>query len=187
MAISSRTRLAAFAAGLALLLGGAASAAELEGPATIIYDQYRVPTVVATTEHDAIFLQGYLHARDRLFQLELWRRQATGTVAEILGPKELTRDIGTRLHLFRGDISQELNHYHPRGEAIVQAFVDGINAYVAEVESQPDLLPLEFELLGINRLDEFIMATPAIAGDRLLIRAQGKLYSIREDSLRGAE
>jgi penicillin amidase len=62
------------------------------------------------------------------FQLELWRRQATGTVSEFLGPKALRRDIGTRLFLFRGDLKQELNWYHPHGEIIINAFVNGINS-----------------------------------------------------------
>ena len=44
--------------------------------------------------------------RDRLFQLELWRRQATGTVAEILGKQELRRDIGNRLFMYRGDLTR---------------------------------------------------------------------------------
>src|SRR5690242_3598941 len=79
-----------------------------------------------------LYAQGYAAARDRLFQFEMWRRQATGTVAEIFGPKELKRDIGARLHMFRGDLKAELNWYHPHGEAIVTAFVEGINAYVRE-------------------------------------------------------
>ena len=88
-------------------------------------------------------------ARDRLFQLELWRRQATGTVSEILGPRELQRDIGTRLFKFRRDLKQELNHYHDNGVEIIGAYVEGINAYVRRTRSDPSLLPLEFQLLGI--------------------------------------
>ncbi|MBW3656103.1 MAG: penicillin acylase family protein, partial [Gemmatimonadetes bacterium] len=84
------------------------------------------------------------------FQFEIFRRQATGTVAEILGPRELRRDIGTRLFRFRGDLKVELNHYHPRGEQIVESFVRGVNASVAETERNPELLPLEFRLLGIT-------------------------------------
>ncbi len=87
--------------------------------------------------------------RDRLFQLEIWRRQATGTVAEILGPKELQRDIGNRLFQYRGDLTKELNWYHPRGAAIVGAFVDGINAYIDQTARDPRLLTPEFRMLGI--------------------------------------
>ncbi|MEP7117641.1 MAG: penicillin acylase family protein, partial [Acidobacteriota bacterium] len=94
--------------------------------------------------------QGYLAAKDRLFQFEVWRRRATGTVAEILGPRELPRDIGTRLHKFRGDLDAELNHYHPRGKQIVEAYVRGVNAYVDEAMRTPAALPIEFKMLGIT-------------------------------------
>jgi penicillin amidase len=129
------------------------SALRLEGLADtveIIRDRWGIPHIYAKSEADLFFAQGYNAARDRLFQLEIWRRQATGTTAEILGKRALKRDIGARLHMFRGDMKQELNHYHPRGESIVHAFVNGINAFVAETERDPALLPLEFRLLGIR-------------------------------------
>ncbi len=92
--------------------------------------------------------QGYTAASDRLFQLEMWRRQATGTLSELLGERELKRDIGTRLFKFRGNLDQDLNHYHPRGKQIVEAFVAGINAYIAEARQNPDELPFEFGVLN---------------------------------------
>ena len=116
-------------------------------PVEILRDRWGISHIYAKNEADLFFAQGYNVARDRLFQLELWRRQATGTVAEILGRKELKRDLGTRLFLFRGDLKQELNWYHPHGEAIVNAFVNGINAYVAETEKDPTLLTPEFKML----------------------------------------
>lgn len=124
--------------------------AGLDAPVEILKDRWGISHIYAQTEHDLFFAQGYNAARDRLFQLELWRRQATGTMAEILGPRALKRDIGTRLFKFRQDLAQELSHYHPRGEAIVQAFVDGINAYVERANRAPERLPLEFRLLGIQ-------------------------------------
>ena len=81
----------------------------------VIRDENGINHIYATNEADLFFTQGYLAAKDRLFQFELWRRQATGTLAEILGEKELERDKGVRLFQFRGDKSTELNHYHPRG------------------------------------------------------------------------
>ncbi len=121
----------------------------LERPVEVLKDRWGIPHIYAETEHDLFFAQGYLAARDRLFQLELWRRQATGTVAEILGPRELKRDLGTRLFKFRGDLEQELRHYHPRGVEIVAAFVQGINAYIDEANRDPEKLPIEFRMLGI--------------------------------------
>jgi acyl-homoserine lactone acylase PvdQ len=131
----------------------AAATLRVEGlaqPVEIIRDRWGINHIYAQTENDLFFAQGYAAARDRLFQFEMWRRQATGTVAEMLGRRELKRDIGARLHMFRGDLDAELNHYHPRGKAIVDAFVRGVNAYVAETERNPGLLPIEFTMLGIT-------------------------------------
>jgi penicillin G amidase len=89
-------------------------------------------------------------ARDRLFQLELWRRQATGTLAEIQGPRALGHDLGARLLKFRGDMASELNRYHPHGDRIIPAFVQGINASIALSDREPQRLPLEFRILGIK-------------------------------------
>ncbi len=122
----------------------------LLAPVEIIRDRWGINHIYAENEYDLFFAQGYAAARDRLFQFEVWRAQATGTVAEMLGPDELQRDIGFRLFKYRGDMTVEMNHYHDRGSLIIPAYVDGVNAYIAETEANPDLLPLEFELLGIR-------------------------------------
>lgn len=122
----------------------------LQAPVEVLRDQWGVNHIYAANEHDLFFAQGYCAAKDRLFQFEIWRRQATGTVAEILGPRELKRDIGTRLFLYRGDLKKELNHYHPQGEAIIKAYTAGVNAYIDEALKKPELLPVEFRLLKIQ-------------------------------------
>lgn len=122
----------------------------LQASVEIRRDRWGINHIYAANEHDLFFAQGYAAARDRLFQFEIWRRQATGTVAEILGRRELARDIGTRLHMFRGDLTAELNWYHPRGAQIITAFVDGINAYIDTALQRPDQLPIEFRMLGIR-------------------------------------
>ena len=119
-------------------------------PVEVLRDRWGVNHIYAKNEHDLFFSQGYCAARDRLFQFELFRRQATGTLAEILGRRELKRDIGARLHMFRGNLKTELNWYHPHGEAIVTAFVEGVNAYIDEILARPADLPLEFKMLGIK-------------------------------------
>src|SRR5579872_1185006 len=124
--------------------------AGLSQPVEILKDHWGISHIYAKNEADLFFAQGYNVARDRLFQLELWRRQATGTVSEILGPRELKRDIGNRLFMYRGDLNQELNWYHPRGASIIEAFVQGINAYISETEKNPTLLTPEFKMLGIT-------------------------------------
>lgn len=110
-------------------------------------DKWGISHIYAQNEHDLFFSQGYLAASDRLFQLEMWRRQATGTLSELLGESQIKRDIGTRLFKFRGNLTAELNHYHPRSKIIVEAFVEGINTYIAEARQKPEELPFEFKLL----------------------------------------
>lgn len=124
--------------------------AGLQQPVEILRDQWGVNHIYAENQHDLFFAQGYAAAKDRLFQFEIWRRQATGTVAEILGPDELKRDIGTRLFQFRGDLEEELNHYHPQGAEIINAYTAGVNAYIQEILQTPEKLPMEFQMLDIQ-------------------------------------
>ena len=122
----------------------------LEHPVEVLKDRWGISHIYAKSEGDLFFAQGYTVASDRLFQLEMWRRQATGTVSEILGKEELKRDIGNRLFQFRGNLEQELNWYHPRGAGIIRSFVQGINAYIEETRRNPTLLTPEFRMLGIQ-------------------------------------
>jgi penicillin amidase len=116
----------------------------------IIRDQWGINHIYARNQHDLFMAQGYAAARDRLFQFEIWRRQTNGTVAEILGERELARDIGTRLFMFRGDMKEEMSHYHEDGVEIIEAFTAGVNAYIDEIMKTPDRLPIEFRILGIE-------------------------------------
>jgi penicillin G amidase len=145
----------------------------LQQSVEVIRDENGVNHIYAQNEHDLFFAQGYCAAKDRLFQFELWRRQATGTMAELLGAKEIKRDQGARLFKFRGDLKKEFNHYHPRGEQIINAFTEGINAYIKETEANPQLLPLEFKLLGMKPT----LWTPEI----VISRHQGLLGNLTEE------
>lgn len=121
----------------------------LHAPIEIIRDTCGINHIYAENQHDLFFAQGYAAAKDRLFQFEIWRRQATGTVAEILGERELKRDIGTRLFKYRGDMTTEMKHYHEDGVEIITAYADGVNAYIDEIRKTPDQLPIEFNMLDI--------------------------------------
>ena len=121
----------------------------LREPVEILRDEWGINHIYAKNQHDLFFAQGYTAAKDRLFQFEIWRRQATGTVAEILGERELKRDIGTRLFKFRGNMTQEMKHYHEDGVEIITAYTNGVNAYINEIRTTPDKLPIEFKLLNI--------------------------------------
>lgn len=139
----------------------------------VLRDQWGINHIYAQNEHDLFFAQGYCAVKDRLFQFEVWRRQATGTTAEILGIGELKRDIGTRLFQYRGDLKKDLNIYHPRGEAIINAYVEGVNAYIKEVNQTPNLLPIEFKLLNTSPKEW----TPEI----VISRHQGLLGNITQE------
>jgi penicillin amidase len=122
----------------------------LHAPVSLIRDSAGIVHIRAANEHDLFFAQGYSAARDRLFQLELWRRQATGTMAEAFGPRWVAKDRAARLLKYRGSMAAELAHYHPRGAAIIRDFVAGVNAYIASTQKDPALLPPEFAWLGIT-------------------------------------
>ncbi len=160
---------------LCLFIAFSASAqpARTRQPVEIIRDRWGINHIYAKNEHDLFFAQGYAAAQDRLFQFEIWRRQATGTVAELLGPQEVKRDMGTRLFKFRGDLNLELKHYHPRGPQIVGAFVEGINAYITEMLKTPEKLPFEFKVLDTKPG----LWTP----DVVISRHQGLLGNVREE------
>lgn len=145
----------------------------LQSPVEVLRDKWGMNHIYAANQHDLFFAQGYCAAKDRLFQFEVWRRQATGTVSDILGPQELKRDIGARLFKYRGDLSKELNYYHKDGIAIINAYTDGVNAYINEVLKDPALLPMEFKMLGIKPM----LWTPEI----VISRHQGLKGNINKE------
>ncbi|NKI31806.1 penicillin acylase family protein [Croceivirga thetidis] len=145
----------------------------LQDDVEIVRDEWGINHIYANNQHDLFFAQGYAAAKDRLFQFEIWRRQATGTVAELLGERELKRDIGTRLFKFRGDMTSEMNYYHDEGVEIITAYTDGVNAYINEVLENPDSLPIEFKIL--NTLPQ--KWTPEV----VISRHQGLLGNIGQE------
>lgn len=140
-------RLLAFAL-LALAPLPAAEKVELKGlrqPVEILRDKWGVPHIYAQNAEDLFFAQGYIAARDRMFQLDLWRRINTGKLAEVQGPQALARDRIARLVRFRGDWNKEWSSYSSDAKQIVTSFVAGVNAYI---DSMNGKLPLEFKLAG---------------------------------------
>ncbi len=119
----------------------------LEQPVEVLRDEWGVPHIYAKTQADLFLAQGFVAAQDRLWQLDLWRRQAEGRLAEVLGPAAVERDRMARLLRFRGNWEAEWRSYSPDARAITESFVRGINAYIAQLG---DRLPIEFQLLGIR-------------------------------------
>ncbi len=118
-------------------------------PVEVIRDAWGVPHIYAASTRDLFFAQGYVVAQDRLWQLDLWRRIGEGRLAEVVGDEAaVRRDTFARLLRYRGDMDAEWRSYSDDARAIITAFVDGINARIAEVARDPAQLPIEFQLTG---------------------------------------
>lgn len=131
--------------GAAVLGAETVPLAGLRQPVEILRDRWGVPHIYAKTAEDLFFAQGYMAARDRLFQLDLWRRINTGKLAEVLGPAALGRDRIARLVRYRGDWEKEWTAYSPDARQIATAFVRGINARIDSLKGD---YGIEFRLAG---------------------------------------
>jgi penicillin G amidase len=116
--------------------------------AQIILDTWGVPHIYAQNQDDVFFAQGFNAARDRLFQIDLWRRRGLGQLAAVFGDSFVAQDQATRLFLYRGDMQKEWRAYGKGAANISQRFVAGINAYVDYVSTHPENLPFEFKALN---------------------------------------
>lgn len=147
---------------------------ELDGPVEILVDSAGVPHIYAGTILDAFRAQGFNVARERLWQIDTWLRKGLGRLAEVHGTEFVDHDHAARHFLFRGDMTLEWEAYGPQGRATVEAFVEGINAYVSLVDADRDLLPREFTALGYT-------PTAWSADDIVRIRASSLAYNVQEE------
>ncbi len=117
----------------------------LEGEAEIRVDPWGICHIRAESRRDAFFVQGFNAARDRLWQIDIWRKRGLGRMAADFGPGFLAQDRAARLFLYRGDMDAEWAAYGtPQARAITEAFVAGINAWISLTEADPSLLSSEF-------------------------------------------
>ena len=123
------------------------SVAGLAAPVEVRRDRWGVPHIYAKSQRDLFFAQGFVAAQDRLFQMEMWRRQGEGRLAEVLGPAAVSRDRFARLFTYRGNMAREWAAYGPDTKEIVTAFVHGVNAYIAQAGNA---LSPEFAMLGFK-------------------------------------
>jgi penicillin amidase len=118
----------------------------LEQPVDLLTDDLGIVHVYARNDHDAFFAQGYVHARDRFFQMDANRRAASGTLAELTGSfDDLEADAAARLIGLRQAAQRSLDLMDAREAALAQAYADGVNAWLA---SNP--LPPEYEQLELT-------------------------------------
>lgn len=115
----------------------------LRGRVLIQRDSWGIPTIQAENQPDLFFAQGFVHAQDRLWQMELNRRAANGSLAELLGPLALDTDRLSRTLGFARLAHEGWPHIYPDIQANLTAYTHGVNAYL----SGPFPRPLEFALL----------------------------------------
>lgn len=108
-------------------------------------DALGVPHIFAVTDRDAQFMLGYLHARDRFFQMDLLRRQFSGDLAELLGEQALGSDVQLRTLGLRRAAEASMTAFTRTTEVWLQSYARGVNAYLAE-----NPLPPEYAALGLT-------------------------------------
>lgn len=116
----------------------------IERPVEIVRDRHAIPHINAQRITDVIFAQGFVHAQDRLWQLEFQRRLGAGRLAEIVGPDALSTDRFMRLLGFYRDAEASIAYLSDEARDWLSAYADGVNAYL---EQRRGPLPPEFLLL----------------------------------------
>lgn len=120
----------------------------LNAPVEVLVDRWGVPHIYADSTPDVFMAQGFNAARERLFQLDLWRRRGLGLLAEVFGEDYVERDRAARLFLYRGDMHVEWLAYGSDTKRVTTSFVAGINAFIDLCREDPGVLPPEFDRLG---------------------------------------
>lgn len=120
----------------------------LRQPVEIIVDRWGIPHIYAENTDDLYVAQGFNAARDRLFQIDMWRRRGLGEMSAVFGPAYVEADRAARLFLYRGSLAEEWAAYGFDAERVASCFTAGINAYIDWLSEHPDALPPEFTRLG---------------------------------------
>ena len=125
---------------------GTVRVAGLDGTIEIVRDRWGVPHIFAGTDHDAFFGLGYVHAQDRLWQMEMNRRIGAGRLSEILGEATLPIDKFQRTMGYYRAAQGDFAALSERSQQVLQAYADGVNQWLGEGHT----LPPEFLLLGVK-------------------------------------
>ncbi|MDE3162099.1 MAG: penicillin acylase family protein [Acidobacteriota bacterium] len=116
----------------------------LSAPVLVRRDAHGIPHIQAAAQADLFFTQGYVTAQDRLWQMDMFRRNASGTLAEVLGPSLVRHDIAQRVLEFRNVAARIAANMPADDRARFEEYAAGINLYI---QQHPDTLPPEFHLL----------------------------------------
>ncbi len=130
--------------------------------AEVSRDAAGIPHIRADNEHDLFFLQGWVHAEDRLFQMDMQRRQAAGTLAELLGPGALPSDVQLRTIGLQRAAVRSLPLLSARARAALEAYAQGVNASAAA-----HALPPEYGALKLTKFTPWSALDSAAIGKLL--------------------
>jgi len=126
---------------------GSISLKGLSEDVEVIRDKDGVPHILAQNEKDLYMAQGYVQAQDRLFQMDLSRRQASGRLSEVVGEKAVDRDKFFRTFGLRRAAEVSFAAYPDEAKQLLEWYAGGVNAYMQEATDE-GRLPIEFTLLG---------------------------------------
>ena len=123
----------------------------LDAPVEVLRDENGIPHIYAETTRDMYVAQGYVHAQDRFWQMEFWRRIGAGRLSELLGEATLSTDVFLRTMGFTELARQEYEAMASGPRAALDAYARGVNAYIGE--RKPGQLSLEHSLLALQGVD----------------------------------
>ena len=129
------------------LLDGQFAYPGLRAPVEILVDEHGVPAIYARDEEDVFFAAGVLHARDRLWQMELYRRVTMGRLSEVLGDRTIDVDKRFLTLGLRDAAKAEWDRASTQVRTALQRYAEGVNAYMASLPGRRER-PLEFQILG---------------------------------------
>src|SRR5215469_18320708 len=113
-------------------LDGDVHVAGLSAPVTVRRDAHGVPHIEAATQDDLFFAQGYVVAQDRLWQMDMYRRNANGELAEVLGSGLVAHDIAQRVFGFRGVARRVYDQLAPVDRRSIDAYARGVNLFITQ-------------------------------------------------------
>jgi len=116
----------------------------LDGPVDVYRDELGIPHMKASTQHDAFFVQGFVHAQDRLWQMDFDRRCAFGRWSEFAGSVGVEQDIFMRRLRLGETARADYDAFDPETKAMLDAYAAGVNAFIDTTKT----LPAEYDLVG---------------------------------------
>ncbi|MCH1627974.1 penicillin acylase family protein [Ferdinandcohnia quinoae] len=129
------------------VIEGEINLTEITKEVEVTRDKNGVPHILAENSYDLYFAQGFVTAQDRIFQMDLSRRQASGELSEVIGASTLDQDKYFRTLGLRRAAVASYDGYSSEAKDVLQAYADGVNAYIKDAKKN-NTLPVEFTFAG---------------------------------------